>query len=108
MSNLLEHAKRELELAGLYDQDSDYNGDSAKAVEELVEVFSKQGHSGGSAWLVTEIFCKLVKYENLTPITDNPDDWQDVSEYMGKSMWQSKRNPSIFSTNAGKSWERLS
>ena len=39
MSNITEHARRELEIAGLFDKDSDYNGNIGTAVMELMEVF---------------------------------------------------------------------
>ena len=38
------HAKFELELAGFFDEDSDYGGAIGEAVMELMEVFAKQGH----------------------------------------------------------------
>lgn len=102
MSNLVDHAQRELELAGLFDKDADYGGATGAAVIELMEVFAKQGHSGGSAMLVRELFSKLSAFENLTPITDNPEDWIDRTQESGEPMWQSKRNPKIFSKDGGK------
>lgn len=104
MNMMTEHAKKELELAGLLDEDSDYNGMLGKSVLELMEVFTKQGHSGASASLTIEVFTKLAKYENLTPITSNPDEWMDISEMSESPMWQSKRNPYLFSTDGGKTW----
>ena len=54
---LIEHAKTELEIAGLFDvKGGFYEGMTGKAVIELIEVFSKQGHSGMSAPLVANIF----------------------------------------------------
>jgi len=45
MSNLVEHAKFELELAGYLDTEKDfYGGLTGKAVLELIECFSNQGH----------------------------------------------------------------
>jgi len=38
MSNLVEHAKRELTLAGLFNKDSDYGGMMGDSVMELMEV----------------------------------------------------------------------
>jgi len=102
--SLVQHAQRELELAGLFDKDSDYSGMLGKAVVQLIKVFSKQGHSGFSAHQTQLIFLKLSNYENLTPITSDPEDWHDISDMGGGPMWQCKRNPSLFSKDGGKTW----
>jgi len=111
--NLYQHALRELKLAGLFDSDADYGGMMGKAVMDMVEAFCKQGHSGGSASIVLQIMPKLLKFENLTPITSSPDDWMNVCEYYGtdkgfkEDMWQCKRNPALFSTDGGKTYYHL-
>lgn len=105
--NLVDHAERELKLAGLLEADSDYNGALGKAVLELIELFSKQGHSGFSATLVRELFNRCSNFENLTPITSNEEEWEDMSNYGGDPLWQSKRNPTYFSKDKGKTWYNL-
>ena len=52
--NLVEHAKEELQRAGLFEQGSDYDGMLAQAVLELIEKFAQQGHSGYSAYATLE------------------------------------------------------
>ena len=103
-SNLEDHAKDELARAGLFDQDSDYGGMLADAVMMLVKAFADQGHSGCSAEMATQLFNKLSRFENLTPITDNPEEWMNCSEYFpeGKGTWQCRRNPALFSNDGGK------
>ena len=59
----------ELKIAGLFDKDSDYEGMVGKAVQELLKVFQKQGHSGASASIVASIFHNLVKGESLSHVT---------------------------------------
>jgi hypothetical protein len=107
-ANLKKHFKTELDRAGLFDKDSDYNGMIGKALMELCETFSSQGHSGFSANWVLNLFNILGRYKNLAPITDDPDEWMDVSEMAGgknkKKLWQNKRNPSLFSENGGKTY----
>ncbi len=50
---------KRLHELGLYDKDSDYEGMIGKAIEELSEVFAKQGHSGFSAMMVLGIWNQL-------------------------------------------------
>jgi hypothetical protein len=103
--SLKKHAQHELELAGLFDKDSDYGGMIGKAVMELIEVFAKQGHSGFSAHWVLGTFKTVASFKTLTPINaDNPDEWMDVSEMSGKPMWQNKRDSEIFSEDGGKTF----
>lgn len=56
-----EFFKKRLTEMGLYDKDSDYDGMIGKAVEELSETFSKQGHSGCSAEIALSIFNGLME-----------------------------------------------
>ena len=73
MGNLREHAVSEMEIAGV---DDDIYGDmTSKAVLELIDVFEKQGHSGMSASLVLSIFNRVIDFGNLTPLTNDPDEW---------------------------------
>ena len=100
MSNLQNHAERELKLAGYYDKDSDYGGMIPEAVLELMGVFSKQGHSGMSASLVRNIFNRLADFKNLTLLTGKDDEWNDIGETLNKSekneMYQNNRVGSVF------------
>jgi len=90
--SLVKHAKMELKIAGLFDKDSDYNGMLGKAVLELVEVFSRQGHSGSSASMVSNLFDKLSRYKPLCPLTFKDEEWVEV----GEGKFQNKRNCSVF------------
>lgn len=105
MSNLVDHAKEELELAGLFDKDSDYDGMLGKAVMDLVKVFSKQGHSGWSAHQTLKIFSIVADYKPLTPIGKTEDEWMAITDMGAKEVvWQNKRRGTTFSRNAGKTW----
>jgi len=92
MSNLIKHAKKELELAGMFDKDSDYNGDIGKAVMKLMEVFSEQGHSGCSAAVTLSLFSKLADFKPITSLTLADDEWNNVYG----DTFQNKRNSSVF------------
>jgi len=94
---ILDHAKMELQMAGLFDSDSDYDGAIGPAVMELMEVFEKQGHSGMSASYVASLFGKLAKFEPLMPITGRAEEWGDVRDIGdGKPWYQNKRCSALF------------
>ena len=95
--NLVEHAKMELQIAGLLDENSEYGGMIGEAVIELIEVFSKQGHSGASAPIVINLFKKLVKFEPLEAITGKDEEWALVGTKENGSPWyQNKRCSALF------------
>lgn len=104
LAGLVEHAKTELEKAGLFDKDSDYEGAIGKAVMDLCACFAKQGHSGFSAEMTRDLFNRVSQFKNLTPITSDPDEWIDQSGPSGYPLWQNKRNSCLFSKDGGKTW----
>lgn len=95
---LIEYAKTELQIAGLFDKEGDfYEGATGKAVMELIEVFSKQGHSGMSAPIVADLFKRLANYEPLQPITGKDEEWGDVRDLGDGVPWyQNKRCSALF------------
>lgn len=104
---LVEHAEREMRLAGLYDEDADYDGMIPEAVMAIVKTFAEQGHSGASAGMVLAILDRVMRFEPLTELTSNPEEWRDVSEASGYPFWQSRRDPAVFSKDCGQTWYRL-
>lgn len=98
MSNLIEHARRELQLAGLFDPSSDYGGAIGESVMMLIEKFSGHGHSGHSASRVIALFTELSRFRNLTPLTRDPGEWLEVE---AGRLWQSRRNCDAFSRDGG-------
>src|SRR5438309_4970996 len=84
-SGLQVHARDELDRAGLFDEGSDYDGMLGHAAMDIVRVFSTQGHSGTSAAIVIDLVTKLMRYENLTPLTSASEEWIDQSEASGGS-----------------------
>lgn len=104
-SNLCRHAEKELRAAGLFDNDADYGGMVAPAVQELIETFARQRHIGYSAHLVADLFYRLARYHLLTPLK-NPI---KTGEYIfhdedGSNSMQSTRLSSVFSNDGGKTW----
>lgn len=96
--NLKNYAKTELEKAGLFDQDSVYNGKIGDAVYKLIELFSSQGHSNMSGQITLSIFNKVVNWEPLSPITGEKDEWMETDF----SILQNKRLLSLFEKTVGK------
>lgn len=107
MSNLVEHAKRELAKTDIADRDGLYKGALYDGIIELVETFAKQGHSGGSASIVIPVLNKLLQFKPLTPLTSDPEEWIDRSTESGQPFWQNKRDPSVFSEDGGKTWKEI-
>lgn len=90
--SLREYAKYELEHAGLFSADSDYGGLLGQAVMRLIDVFAGEGHSGMSAGLAVSIFEKLARYEPLTPLTGEPDEWNEIE----RGRYQNRRCCHVF------------
>lgn len=98
MSNLEEHARKELELVGEEPEVIDW-------FCRVIAEFSSMSHSGSSAFITTHMLHELLQFKNLSPLTNNPDEWIDVSDYAdGKPMWQNKRNSEAFSTDHGETY----
>lgn len=117
MSKLVEHAEEELKLAG-YDVSEEgcnpknkkdpmagYANSCAKNALELLEVFSKAGHSGMSAGITLAIFNKLANWDVLSPLTNNPDEWQRLDGCEDDDDWQSRRKPSCFTHDFKTYWD---
>lgn len=95
MSNIEDFAKNELQIAGLFDKDSDYGGMLGESVMKLIKVFDDEGHSGFSAGMAISIFEKVARFQPLTPLTGADDEWFECSE----GRFQNKRAPSVFREN---------
>jgi hypothetical protein len=100
MSNLLKHAERELSLIG-YDGKDEYNNMAKDSIMELLATFANQRHSGFSASYVTDIFNKLARFETLSPLTGNDDEWNDVSDISGEMLFQNNRDSRVFKSDDG-------
>jgi len=82
VSNVVLHAKRELLAAGYAPDDKEEGPNKwiQENILELLDVFSKQGHSGFSASYCIHAFATLAKFEPLTPLTDADDEWNEVAD----------------------------
>jgi len=96
MSNLIEYAKREFKILGYIPLDQEQKNGLNKRIQEnileLLEVFSKQGHSGMSASYCISMFEKLALFKPLTPLTGEDDEWEEI----GDGEHQNKRDSAVF------------
>lgn len=102
--SLVEHAKKELYLLN---NDDAFNDCIIKAVE----AFASYGHSGGSAGYGIHALHDLLQFKNLSPLTDDPNEWMEISypdDLWPKGQWQSCRNPEAFSGDGGKTYYLIS
>jgi hypothetical protein len=99
-SNLILHARRELELIG----------EEPETIEWYIRVikeFSDFGHSGASAWFTTNTLERLLRFEPLAYITNRSEDWIHVAEEQwGRpgGIWQNRRDGRLFSNDAGQTY----
>lgn len=99
-SNLIHHARAELLRQGEDQTTIDW-------YLSVIEVFVAFGHSGGSAACTIPVLNALLQYENLTPLTRDPEEWAHIAEHVwGEEggVWQSRRNPAMFSLDGGESY----
>lgn len=99
-SPLADHARSELALIG---EDSDVTD----GIVKVIAAFADVADSGGSTPFVIARVEKLMRFEPLSPLTDDPAEWQDQSEASGCPLWQSRRHPQAFSTDGGRTYTLL-
>ena len=106
-SKIVEFAYNELKNAGLFDENSDYNGKLGGDVLDIIKLFSSQGHSGQSAFVALSLINRLLSIKPLTEISEPmigdyivyPKEGENTRE-----MWQLKRCPHIMSFDYGLTW----
>jgi hypothetical protein len=96
----VEHAQRELDLSGQTEESPGYSA----SIVAAVAAFASYGHSGGSASVAIQQLHTLLRFRTLSPLTSDPDEWEDCSEISGSPLWQNKRDSAAMSTDAGRSW----
>jgi hypothetical protein len=100
-SGLVQHAERELKAIGEEQEVID-------GYLKMLTVFADMGHSGASAMFFIDVLNKVIRFENLGPLTNDPDEWMDVGEMSGFPFWQSRRCSEAFSTDGGQTYYLLS
>ena len=100
--SFIDHAKNEFKALGYIPLEEEQEDGPNKWIQEnileLLEVFSKQGHSGMSAAFCIQYFTKLASFEPISPITDDGP-WDDT--YASDETIQHKRLSSVFKKTKG-------
>lgn len=96
-SGLVDHAWRELSLT---EEDQDFKW----AVMKVVNAFASYGHSESSAMAMLGCLEQLIRFRNLTPLTNNPAEWNEVTD----ELWQSSRRSEAFSHDVGHTYYLVS
>lgn len=71
---------------------------------QIVKMFSEQGHSGFSASYAINILEKLLRFEPITPLTGNDDEWTEL-DYDKDTKYQNKRCSRVFKDADGKAYD---
>ena len=102
MSNILEHAKDELNRIGMTEDSPDeMNVMMRKHILHMMNEFAEEGHSGFSASYAISILTKLMDFNPLSPLTGEDNEWGNVREYGESPSWQNKRRSSVFKNADG-------
>ena len=92
MSNLKTYAIDELTRIGMYGSGDKMNDMMCDHILKMVDVFAEEGHSGFSAGYAISILQKLLRFEPLSPLTGEDDEWCEVSD----GLFQNKRLSRVF------------
>jgi len=92
MSNIKDYAISELTRIGMYGSDDEINNAMCKHILKMVDVFDEEGHSGFSAEYAVSILQKLLRFEPLSPLTGEDNEWNEV----GPDVYQNKRLSRVF------------
>lgn len=97
--SLVAHAKKEFRAVGWLDEPVEESQQwIMNNILELMEVFSKQGHSGSSAPYVLNLFNDLASFKIIAPLTGKDSEWNEVDE---DGLLQNNRDSRIFKGKDG-------
>lgn len=102
-SNLARHIRHELMLVGEEQRVID-------GLAEIGNIFAEVADSGGAHAAILPVLTRLLNFEHLSPLTDDPGEWQyHGPEIWGQDggIWQNVRNSTAFSKDGGKTYYLL-
>ena len=74
-------------------------------VLKMVRTFAREGHSGFSASYAIAQLERLLRFEPLSPLTGEDDEWNDISDMSGEPMWQNRRCGRVFKGADGRAYD---
>lgn len=83
----------ELELNLNHEGDEDIK----EFYKKVIDAYTDFPHDERTIYFTSSALYHLMKHENLSPITDHPSEWRVI----GEGVWQNKRNPRMYSNDAG-------
>lgn len=99
-NKLIQHAERELALAGLTNNSNPDSARLANYVLSIIRLMSTQKHTPESAEKVLDVVRALAMFQILSPLTANPGEW--MPEKDGKR--HSRRYPPAYLDQNGEAW----
>ena len=99
---LYRHAEHELRLLEGNSSD-EMQQRVTKHILEMVDVFSKEGHSGFSANYAIGLLGKLLRFEPILPLTGEDDEWNEPYDEDGTQ--QNKRCSHVFRDASGRAYD---
>ena len=105
MSNLLAHAKDELDRIGMSEDSPDEMNRMMRIhILHMMQEFADEGHSGMSAGYAINILTKLFDFKPLSPLTGEDDEWVK-HDYGVEPSYQNKRRSSVFKDANGEVYD---
>jgi len=97
MTTIKTYAIDELTRIGMYNSGEEMNDEMCQHILKIVDVFDEEGHSGFSAEYAIGILQKLLRWEPLSPLTGDDDEWKNS----GDGVFQNKRCSRVFKDEKG-------
>lgn len=104
MTKLVDHARLELALIGVDDKTIELY---AKVIQAFADMNLNKKQTSGAI----ENINNLLQFNNLSPITDNVNEWVQIGDPTRGSVegiWQNIRNSEAFSNDGGRTYYFLS
>ena len=106
-SKLVTHARRELEMAGLFEVREDYDGSIGRGVLALVKEFDRwSDNDSAKMQALHSCFNYIVIGDLLSRPTTDPAEWEEFAMPDGKKITRNIRNV-FYVTEDMKSWKNL-
>lgn len=100
-----EHAELEFKAAGWTDEFGNFKDGMqelmCKQILELLDLFSKHGHSGLTAPYAINLFKVLASFEPIVPLTGEDWEWIELEYGDGDMKYQNKRCSHVFKDKDG-------